>query len=139
MWCALTFLLDSEVQKDLLNWGSSLFLRAARSHFPPRSLDSRGHIPRLYCSDRFLHSSFQTTGAVGFRLDAIKHFDRRFLLRFVGVGAEPSETRLNPVADHTRPAPVSEAADVFCVYVCSTYSSFRPVHLRYTAEYWSAE
>ena len=27
--------------------------------------------------------SGQTTGAMGFRLDAIKHMDRRFLLAFV--------------------------------------------------------
>jgi hypothetical protein len=29
-------------------------------------------------------TSYKTTGAAGFRLDAIKHIDRRFLLQFVG-------------------------------------------------------
>ena len=37
----------------------------------------------LGCHKESLTATTQTTGAAGFRFDAIKHMDRRFLLSFV--------------------------------------------------------
>ncbi|KAJ7475864.1 glycoside hydrolase family 13 protein [Mycena latifolia] len=56
---------NPDVQKDLLNWGVWIL----------------EVIISVYILA--LHQLFQTTGAIGFRLDAIKHIDRRFLLRFI--------------------------------------------------------
>ncbi|KAJ7274379.1 alpha amylase [Mycena haematopus] len=42
----------------------------------------------------------ETTGAVGFRLDAIKHIDHRFLSLFASAGAESCGARLNLIVDY---------------------------------------
>lgn len=56
------------MQKDLLAWGA--WVLEVTSNIFDYLLSSNWHWS-------------QTTGAMGFRLDAIKHMDRRFLLEFV--------------------------------------------------------
>lgn len=56
------------VQTDLLQWGCWI-------------LEVVSPVTML---SPFSISFHQTTNATGFRLDAIKHIDRKFLLRFVG-------------------------------------------------------
>ncbi|KAJ3999441.1 glycoside hydrolase family 13 protein [Lentinula boryana] len=43
---------------------------------------------------------FQTTGAVGFRLDAIKHIDRKFTLRFLENSRKSTNSRMFSVAEY---------------------------------------
>lgn len=59
-----------EVRKDLLAWGAWVLQVCNSASIWPDNGSLNG---------------LQTTGAMGFRLDAIKHMDRRFLLDFVSI------------------------------------------------------
>ena len=66
-----------EVQEDFLRWG-------------PWMLEVRPHIPWQISP---IHDIPQTLGAAGFRIDAAKHIDYKFMLQWVRVGAQPEGTR----------------------------------------------
>ncbi|KAJ7931533.1 glycoside hydrolase family 13 protein [Mycena leptocephala] len=70
---------NPDVQRDLVDWGYTPCLR----------------------SDPFLNPIFQTTGATGFRLDAIKHIDQRFLFRWIThVRSQSRKPRMFSVSEY---------------------------------------
>ena len=66
-----------EVQEDFLRWG-------------PWMLEVRPQIPS---QSRPIYNIPQTLGAAGFRIDAAKHIDYKFMLQWVRVRAQPDGAR----------------------------------------------
>ena len=49
--------------------------------------------PQIPSQSRPIYNIPQTLGAAGFRIDAAKHIDYKFMLQWVRVGAQPEGTR----------------------------------------------